>query len=709
MVSWAVSVLRERLSAAGYGLREGDDEPGHGSANVELAVTVTVRPSGPAPARDWDEAASELESFEIETASVPGGWTVDVVAFGPRGAMYGVWEVVDRIEPSGALRSAANGRRSPRVRFRAVKFDLPWASYRRGPAMALHDETCRSRRFWREYIDMLARNRFNVLTLWSLHPFPWMVRVAGFEYATPFSDLELAEWRELWKFIFRHAKDRGLDTYIVTWNIFVSDEFALRHGVDFSDGEYHFGAGDTRDIVKEYNRRCISALIDEYEDLTGVGTGLGERMENLDPLQRQRWVDEVVVAAVKAAKRAVKFILRAPFTADPQLARDSLAAANLDRTVWMEYKFNWSHGHSTPTLCMTHDTGAGPEGAPTVDDRYWNPPPESYRLAWMVRNEDFFVLRWGSADFIRSHVRSNAAPSSCGYFVGSEGMIPAKDLSHRRPHRHLTWEYAFQKQWLFYALWGNLLYDPGAADQMFADMFARRYGPAAAGRMLEAFARASVMPLRFASFYRATWDYTLYSEGFLAPFGPKALRSDGSATPFVTLDRLMAQPTLDPAYVSIAEYADSILTGRPGRSGISPLALARSCAADGARVASLVAEVRREELADPDTCDSELDDLLAWSHLLLYFGEKIEAGVALALYRGRGSEADKREALGHILRAEEHWNGVCKATDSRYGSLPYIERGETGYRLTFSWSDYRGEVHRDVDLVRESRPPEDPR
>ncbi len=31
--------------------------------------------------------------------------------------------------------------------------------------------------FWREFLDEMARHRFNVLTLWNLHPFPSIVKV----------------------------------------------------------------------------------------------------------------------------------------------------------------------------------------------------------------------------------------------------------------------------------------------------------------------------------------------------------------------------------------------------------------------------------------------------------------------------------------------------------------------------------------------------
>ena len=44
-------------------------------------------------------------------------------------------------------------------------------------------------------------------------------------------DAEFAEWQHLYREIFRMAKERGLDTYVVFWSIFVSEEFSKAHGV----------------------------------------------------------------------------------------------------------------------------------------------------------------------------------------------------------------------------------------------------------------------------------------------------------------------------------------------------------------------------------------------------------------------------------------------------------------------------------------------
>ena len=71
---------------------------------------------------------------------------------------------------------------------------------------------------------MMVENRFNVLSLWSLHPYTYMIWPKNFPEASPRSPAELAQWQQLYRQIFRMAKERALDTYIVHWSIFVSPE-----------------------------------------------------------------------------------------------------------------------------------------------------------------------------------------------------------------------------------------------------------------------------------------------------------------------------------------------------------------------------------------------------------------------------------------------------------------------------------------------------
>ena len=378
------------------------------------------------------------------------------------GAMYGLLDVAEQVRMSGGLDGVKERISNPRFPFRAIKFNLPWSPYRPGPAANVHMETCRDLKFWQRFLDMMAENRFNALTLWNLHPFTYMVRPTNFPKACPLSDEEMTEWRSFWRALFRMAKERGIETYIINWNIVVSPEFAAAYGAK----EYE----DTSPLVRRYMRECITQVIDEYEDLTGLGVTLADWMGGLKPKEAEDFVEETFLAGIKDAKRPVKFIHRATLSGDPMELRRVIDHAALPDPVWVEIKFNWSHGHSTPRLAITHDYESG-----RLDDRFWSPAPTNYKIAWMVRNEDFFILRWGEPGFIRAHIAANGHDYVGGYFVGSEGYIPAKDYSHK-PGPHVTWDYAFEKQWMFYMLWGRLLYDPQTPDAVFETEGDRRYG-----------------------------------------------------------------------------------------------------------------------------------------------------------------------------------------------------------------------------------------
>merc|ERR1719201_2849289 len=123
----------------------------------------------------------------------------------------------------------------------------------------------------------------------------------------------------------------------------------------------------------------------------------------------------------------------------------------------------------------------------------------------MMRNEDFFALRWGNAPFVRAHVAVNGAPWVGGYAIGSEGYIPAYDQFVKPSAAVDTW--SFQRQWLFYSVWGRTLFDgvptnTSAADASLAAQFVKKYGDVAqpwADALLQGYVLGTRMQLRFAS------------------------------------------------------------------------------------------------------------------------------------------------------------------------------------------------------------------
>ena len=176
-----------------------------------------------------------------------------------------------------------------------------------------------------------------------------------------------------------------------------------------------------------------------------------------------------------------------------------------------------------------------------------------------MRNEDIYILRWGQPDFVREFVQRQGGKDYVGgAIIGSECYIPALDyITKEGPHKN--WRWAFQRQWLFYAVWGQLLYDPATPDARFEAMLDARFGKGTGKDLLAAWKLASRVPLHFASFHRGTWDGSLYTEGFSS-----WIDRDNGARTFFDIDSFIKHPVLDTKrYVNIADY---VKTGqRPGR------------------------------------------------------------------------------------------------------------------------------------------------
>jgi hypothetical protein len=349
-------------------------------------------------------------------------------------------------------------------------------------------------------------------------------------------------------------------------------------------------------------------------------------------------------------------------------------------------KFNWSHAHSTPTLVKVHGGKLG--------NTYFVPQPKNYKIVWQARNEDFFALRWGVPDFIRRHIALNGAQSYVGgYFVGSETYIPALDYftAVKAP---VQWKWAFQRQWLFYELWGRLLYDPKTPDAVFQAEFNRRYGPKGA-HLLEAYSLASATQLRLASLYDSTWDFTLYGEGFLT--------LQGEEEHYISVDQLINRPTLDPNYVSVRDYVDSLSKGTPfGAGRITPPVLVAMLERDNRQALRLVKGIDTTANA---SLMYEVADVKTWANLGLHLAEKLKGAVALATYRACGGEEHRRRAIDHLQRALGYWDEVIHITRPIYRDMRLTHYNGNSFEANdhnlFHWALIRDEVAKDADIARQ--------
>jgi len=202
------------------------------------------------------ESGAAAQSYSIRVQHESGRRVITVRGVDAVGAMYGGLDVAEAIR-TGTLDSMTDAKQSPYIARRGVKFNIPLdlrtPSYTDGSdAGQANIPEMWDRAFWTAFLDAMARHRYNVLSLWSLHPFPSMVKVpefpevalddvwrtraklddtfsfAGSDMVRPemLADHEVVkritidEKIEFWRWVMQHAADRGIQVYVFTWNIF---------------------------------------------------------------------------------------------------------------------------------------------------------------------------------------------------------------------------------------------------------------------------------------------------------------------------------------------------------------------------------------------------------------------------------------------------------------------------------------------------------
>lgn len=629
------------------------------------------------------------EAYRIKTKDN----RVDLTGGDETGLMYGLLELKEQL--NNGNRYIESKYESPYLSFRAIKYNLPWDSYRNSEALSLHYETCRDTNYWESFLDMMAENRFNKLTLWNLHPFNYLVRTEKYPEACGFTDRELAVWQQFWHSLFRMAKNRGIETYLIHWNIFVSPEFSEAHNVAeyCLTSEYNVEKGDTSAIIKDYTKECVKAVIDTYPNLTGLGITLGEGMGGMTAEEREHWLFDCYIEGMRMASRKIKFIHRVPLSAGKRSGGStSVKVEKMTRQaidtitcvagpINIELKFNWSHAFSTPKLVKVH----GGE----LTDAYWNPMPENYYLAWMMRNEDFFMLRWGQPDFIRRHIELNVHPYVNGYYVGSECYIPAKD--YITSLEGASYKYAFERQWMYYKVVGRLLYNPETPDKVFEDAFENKF-PGIGERLFSTQTKVSRVPLIIASYQNATWDFSLYSEGMMT-----VLFNEGKRfVRLIPLTQLADKQPMEPAYMSISEFLEN--ENNLPANKISPLKLADSL---DSFCTGAIKEIENINTRNNVDLLYEVSDLKTWANLGMYFSNKLRAAVEYKRFTNSNNQEDLDKAIGWLEKAVGYWHAVVEITEPVYDPVPLVHLSENENEDEyFHWSLIETQVREEMEWLK---------
>ncbi len=595
------------------------------------------------------------------------------------GATYGLLELAEQIRLYSLAYVTATSQ-TPSQLDRGVKFnislDVRTPTYTE-PSDAAQNamEHVWDRQFWFDYLDHLASQRYNLVSLWNLHPFPSMVRVPeypgvalddvrksttrwdenyrlqaiGFDAAAIVDhyetlkvmtiDEKIAFWRE----IMAYAKTRHIKFYIVTWNIFVNG----------TDGKYGITDSIDNPVTRDYFKCSVAAMFNTYPDLAGIGLTTGENMPGSSFEAKEDWAFAAYGQGVlEAARRSpdpdrqFTFIHRQHQTKARDIAakfQPLIDAPNIN----FLFSFKYAQAH---VMSSTRQ--------PFADGFIQDIPPQ--KTLWTLRNDDNYLFRWGGSDFVREFMRNIPAEVSAGMYYGSDQWVWTREFISTEPTTPR--QLAFDKHWFHWLLWSRFAFDANLSDQRLIDLIGERFPTIDASTLFRAWNHAATVYPLTTGFHWGALDFQWYIESGQSQPGPA-----GTPSGWHDINRFISLPPHPgTANVSIPDFVDAMTNDRLPE-GITPLQIATELLTQAEAALALVETINptgNRELRQT------LEDIRAQSYLGLYYGYKIQAATDLALLRETLAGHYQVSLSRNLNLAAYHWRLYTATTDALYRIRP---------------------------------------
>jgi hypothetical protein len=587
------------------------------------------------------------QAYAIRTAT-KGPKSFWVLGGDVNGLMYGGLQLAENIRFNG-LSGTYNCQEAPYIKNRGVKYNLPLdvrlPTYHGsgfkpdikgflGDAAKNAIPSVWDIKYWQEWFDEMARQRFNVISIWNCHPFPGLLDmeeaiqdVQGFDgYAKKMS---AAEKVAFWQKVMAYGKGRGFQIYFITWNIYT-------YGAEGKNGITNDAKNEA---TKKYFRKAVRLMFETYPDLDGLGATAGENMRGLSADAEGQWMwDAYGQGMLDYAKanpdRNITFIHRWHYAEISQVMDHfepllSLPNVRLD----MSYKYSSAHMYSAPAprLIYTKD-GDVPADLAKTDKKTW----------LEVRQDDFYFLHWGDPQFAKEYIYAFPDKDKYiqGFFYGGDGWSATRDFfSKADVHKNIL---EIKRVWYTQMLWGRLSYNPQTPDNVFIDEIAYRYPNVSASTLFRAWSSASRGVPLATEVIQGTLCFDFHWWPELCQGRKGFLRID---------DFIKAKPSIGSDICSIADSAAGKCPN--GRTPDNVADTIQTAAEAALEQIALVSSGGNPELEDT------IKNIYAQAYLSLYYAEKIRGATATAANRNE----DAKIALG---KADCHWKNYVNIMDGMF-------------------------------------------
>jgi len=617
------------------------------------------------------------QSYAIRRSARNGREVVAVLARDANGAMYGGLDVAEAIK-LGTLAQLSDAEHTPHIANRGIKFNIPLDA--RTPSYSDISDAGQANipevwsfDFWREFLDEMARDRYNTLSLWNLHPFPSLVKVpeypdvalqdvkrttfklddsysnSGSDFVRPqiLANLEtvkqitIQDKIQFWRDVMQYAHDRGIQVYLFTWNIFTFG----------AEGKYGITVAQNNTKTIDYFRASVRETVLTYPLLAGIGITAGEAMsEQAGEFSKESWLWKTYGEGIRDALkiqpgREVRLIHRYHQTGQTEIIDQF---KEYPGPFDLSFKYSVAHMYSIPNPQF-------------IQELLPNLPPG--KRTWLtVRNDDIYSFRWGDPAYARAYINNIPGPDKiAGFYMGPDGYTWGREFLSTEPEtpRQLV----LAKQWYSFMLWGRLSYDPNLPDTLFQKTLTQRLAPSDTEKFAKAWADASkVFPL-ITRFFWGDIDIRWF---------PEASLSQPRYKGYFTVRHFVEGESMPGAGVmNILEWRQKKLAGEK-MDGITPLEIAdqleQHAKAALAALPSLRSGTLNKELR------LTLGDIEAMSYLAQYYAAKIRGAAAIGIFDRSTAASDKEESVRHLTLALENWKEYSRVYTSQYTSPHLFNR-----------------------------------
>ncbi len=712
-VQFAVSDISKALDAKGFSSTVKDLGPAVALSGELRIIIGASADEDKRLAADLNVAPLKFntpQSYSLRKHGSGSHATYVVLGADPAGAMYGGLDLAEAIR-TDTLDQLQASDHSPHVAERGIKLNIPLDA--RTPSYSDDSDSAQQNiavmwtmDFWTRFLDEMARDRYNTISLWNEAPFAslervpeypnvaladvkkkmggfWPSNLEGVGMYNPSWTLETVKTMTMdekiafWRKVMQYAKDRGIDVYIYTWNIFVYGTEPSGYGITDSP---------TNATTKDYLRKSIRTLFNTYPLLAGIGLTAGENMPKMSNTEKEQWlwdtyglgVEDAMAAAKDPASpyynphRVIHLVHRAWYTGLTTIVSqfNTLPGYNdLDSTLAFSYKPSIAQMYSSTQPLFIYNTSAtnmlgGSRLAPggnghRLQGGYLDSLPPGKKTWLTVRDDSIFYMRWGSPDYVRAYITHMPDMSKvAGYNIGPDGYTWGREFVSTEPDSPR--KAIIDKMWYSFMLWGRLGYEPTLPNSEFQAILHARFPEVPVGKLYSGWASVSMVIPLVTRFYFGANDFQWYPEAcwshvtrasgfqtvqdFIKPrWAPMNANEDGET----------------PRLMSVKEFVD----GDAPNGRLTPLQVANELQryADAG-----IGNVDGLSSGESKELRLTLGDIKAMAWLGRYYAEKIRGAVFLYRYQKSGDMTAYQDATSHLKTASADWSEYAGIWSKQY-------------------------------------------